>query len=296
MNLKEYLGEKKAMVDRTLETYLSDPPGLASDLITAMKYSLFAGGKRLRPVLCMAGAEAIGGDATDVLPVACALELIHTFSLIHDDLPVMDDDDWRRGKPTNHKVFGEALALLAGDGLLAEAFFLMSAAELSERFSAEIIIKVINLIARATGYRGMVGGQVVDFQSEGKLVNSFLVDFIHNHKTGALIAASVSSGALLSGGDESQLEAITSYGQKIGLAFQISDDILDIEGDSETMGKRIGSDIRKRKLTYPAALGLSKSKQIQAELIKEAIDSLQPFDHRAEPLRQIARYIIERRN
>ena len=294
MYLKSYLSEKKALVDSALEAYFPDPEGMASDVIDAMKYSLFAGGKRLRPILCLAGAEAVGGHERDCLPVACALELIHTYSLIHDDLPVMDDDDLRRGKPTNHKVFGEAVALLAGDGLLTEAFALMTTPDLTDHVPPRVVFKVIGLISQASGYRGMVGGQVVDIQSEGKVVDFSVVEFIHTHKTGALISASVTSGAMLGGGGESQIRAITSYGRKIGLAFQISDDILDIEGDSKAMGKETRADEKKGKTTYPSVLGLSKSKKIQSELVDAAIESLRKFDHSAEPLRQIAKYIIER--
>jgi len=294
-DLKVYLSEKKAIVDRALEVYLSEPEGPTYDLISAMRYSVFAGGKRLRPILCIAGSEAVGKAGMDVLPVACALELIHTYSLIHDDLPVMDDDNFRRGKATNHKIFGEAVALLAGDGLLTEAFGLMTRSELLERISTDLILKVIDMIAHAAGYRGMVGGQVVDIQSEGKEVDFSVVEFIHTHKTGALITASVTSGAILGGGNETQLKAITSYGKKIGLAFQISDDILDVEGDSKTIGKSAGADERKGKITYPTVVGLSRSKEIQSELVEEAIDSLRAFDHKAEPLRRIARFIIERK-
>ncbi len=294
-DLISYLGEKKTTVLRALETCFPDAEGPTSDLINAMKYSLFAGGKRLRPILCIAGAEAVGGAETDVLPVACALELIHTYSLIHDDLPLMDDDDLRRGRPTCHKVFGEAIALLAGDGLLTESFNLMTASELLARASPDVILKVIALISQAAGYRGMVGGQAVDIQSEGKAVDLTRIEFMHTHKTGALISASVTSGAILGGADESQLQAITSYGQKIGLAFQISDDILDVEGDTQTMGKESGSDERKGKITYPSVVGLGRAREIQSELVKASIESLRGFDHRAEPLRQIARYIIERR-
>ena len=295
MELNAYLNERKAIVDRELEACLPEPEGPASDVISAMRYSLFAGGKRLRPILCMAGAEAVKGVVAHVLPVACALELIHTYSLIHDDLPLMDDDDLRRGKPTNHKVFGDAVALLAGDGLLTEAFSLMTGPELRERVSPGIILKVIELISRAAGYRGMVGGQAVDIRSEGKTADLGLVEFIHTRKTGALITASVASGAMLAGGDEAQVEAITSYGQNIGLAFQISDDILDIEGDSKTLGKTAGADEQKGKITFPAVVGLDKSKELQAELVEAAIESLKGFDQESEPLRQIARYIIERK-
>jgi geranylgeranyl diphosphate synthase, type II len=294
-DFKAYLDEKRAMVDAALEACFPEPRGLTSDLIKAMRYSLFAGGKRLRPILCMAGAEAVGGSGRDVLPVACALELIHTYSLIHDDLPVMDDDDLRRGKPTNHKVFGEPIALLAGDGLLTEAFSVMTSPEISDRVPPQALIQAIRLIARAAGPEGMVGGQVVDIQWEGRPADLDVVKFMHTHKTGAMITASVASGAVLGGADGSQSRAIASYGEKIGLAFQISDDILDIEGDSETMGKRAGADQEKGKMTYPAVLGLDRSKSIQRDLIQEAIDELRQFDGRAEPLRHIAKYIIERR-
>lgn len=295
MDLKTYLKEKKIVVDEALNAYFPDDEGPASDLIKAMKYSLFAGGKRLRPILCMAGAEAVDGDGKDVLAFACALELIHTYSLIHDDLPEMDNDDLRRGKPTNHKVFGEALALLAGDGLLTEAFSMMTAPELTKHLDADIMVKVIGLISGAAGYRGMVGGQVADIQSEGREVDFSIVEYIHTHKTGALIIASVTSGAMLGRGNESQINAILSYGKNIGLAFQISDDILDIESDSETLGKNVGMDEKMGKITYPRAVGLMKAKKIQSELVEDAIESLGIFDHKAEPLRMIARYIIERK-
>lgn len=295
LELKAYLEEKRAIVDRELKAYFPEPEGPASHVISAMKYSLFAGGKRLRPILCIAGAEAVGGVGTHVLSVACALELIHTYSLIHDDLPLMDDDDLRRGKPTNHKVFGEAVALLAGDGLLTEAFSLMTGPELRERVAPDIILKVIDLISRAAGYRGMVGGQTVDIQSEGKMADLCLVEFIHTHKTGALITASVASGAMLAGGNEEQMEAITSYGRNIGLAFQISDDILDIEGDSKLLGKTAGADEQKGKITFPAVVGLEKSRELEGELVEAAIQALEVFNKKADPLRLIARYIIERK-
>ena len=294
-DLKTYLAEKKKTVETALQGYFPEPEGLTSDLTKAMRYSLFAGGKRLRPILCIAGAETVGGLGREVLPVACALELIHTYSLIHDDLPLMDDDDLRRGKPTNHKVFGEPIALLAGDGLLTEAFSLMTSVDISGKISPQILLRAISLISRAAGYDGMVGGQAVDIQWEGKRADLPVVRFMHIHKTGALITASVASGAILGGADESQIEAITSYGEKIGLAFQISDDILDIEGDSKTMGKRAGADEEKGKMTYPAVLGLNESKRIQSELVQTAVLDLQKFGSRAEPLRQIARYIIERK-
>ena len=294
VDLKSYLHEKRGIVDEALQACLPEPEGPASDVIKAMRYSLFAGGKRLRPILCLAGTESVGGIHTDSLSIACALEFIHTYSLIHDDMPVMDDDDFRRGKPTGHKVFGDAVALLAGDALLTEAFRLMATAHLTVDITPQVLLKVIALISQAAGYRGMVGGQTVDIQSEGKRVDISLLKFIHTHKTGALISASVASGAMLGPANESQIEAIKTFGHNIGLAFQISDDILDIEGNSETMGKEAGVDERKGKITYPSLVGLSESKRIQSELADAAVESLQAFDHRAEPLRQIAMYIIER--
>jgi len=295
MDLKAYLNEKRRIVDEALKGFFPQSEGPAADVIKAMHYSLFAGGKRLRPILCMAGATAVGGKEQDILPVACALELIHTYSLIHDDLPVMDNDEIRRGKPTNHRIFGEAIALLAGDALLTEAFQLMTRMDLSERVKPRSLLNVIGLIARAAGYQGMVGGQVVDIQSEGKEADPILVQFIHSHKTGALIAVSVSSGAILGGGEEPRVKAITSYGQKIGSAFQIADDILDIEGDSQELGKGVGGDARQKKITYPSVFGLRRSKEIQRDMVEQAIESLKSFDHRADPLRHIAQYIVERK-
>jgi geranylgeranyl diphosphate synthase type II len=295
MDLKAYLNERRATVEEALQGIFPVSEGPAADIVAAMGYSLFAGGKRLRPILCIAGAEAVGGEAKDVLPVACAIELIHTYSLIHDDLPVMDDDDMRRGKPTNHKVFGEAVALLAGDGLLTKAFHVMTGPDSVTRVRPESLLAVIGLIAQAAGYEGMVGGQVVDIQLEGKEVDPSIVEFIHTRKTAALISASVVSGAMLAGAAEDHVKALASYGQNIGLAFQVSDDILDIEGDSRELGKNVGSDTRQEKITYPAVLGLKRSKEIQEEMVEQAIESLAPFDQRAEPLRHIAKYIIARR-
>jgi geranylgeranyl diphosphate synthase type II len=297
MDLKAYLAEKRALVERSLDAYLPECEGPVAQLVKAMRYSLFAGGKRVRPILCVAGAEAVGGCVHDVLPVACALEMIHTYSLIHDDLPAMDDDDLRRGRPTNHKVFGEAMALLAGDGLLTEAFRLFSHPELCRKVSPSVIVRTVGIIATAAGCQGMVAGQAVDMELGGKTeVDGPLLEFMHVHKTAALIEASVASGALLGGGDERDLDAFSLYGRKIGLAFQITDDILDVEGDTEAMGKRTGSDDRMNKVTFPKVFGMARSKEIGAKLIEEAIESIARYDHKAEPLRGIARYILERRN
>ena len=294
-DLASYLAEKRPVVDEALKACFPAPEGPAADVVRAMTYSVFAGGKRLRPILCIAGAEAVGGDGVKVLPAACALELIHTYSLIHDDLPVMDDDDLRRGKPTNHKVFGEAIALLAGDGLLTEAFHVLAGMTLPAGIRPEALIRVIGMIARAAGYQGMVGGQVVDIQSEGRPPDKDTVRFIHTHKTSDLITVSTVSGALLSGADEPSIEALTDYGRRIGLAFQISDDLLNIEGDRDTLGKDVGSDEERGKMTWPFAFGLEAARKDQDDLVQGAVDSLKPFDHRADPLRWIARYIVERR-
>lgn len=294
-DFKGYLGEKRVQVDSALDEYFPKADGLTVELIEAMRYSLFAGGKRLRPILCIAGAEAVGGVGEHVLPVACALELIHTYSLIHDDLPLMDDDDLRRGKPTNHKVFGEAIALLAGDGLLTEAFSLMTSPYATKNIEPASLLEVIQIIAVAAGCGGMVGGQVVDMQWEGKNAEFETVKFLHTHKTGAMIRASVMSGAIAAGAQASVVQRFSSYGHKIGLAFQISDDILDVEGDSEIMGKRAGADEEKGKTTYPSVLGMDESKKIQDALAQEAVQDLKVFGEEAEPLRQIAYYIIERK-
>ncbi len=293
--IEHYLDERKTLVDKALHKFMPNPSGLASDVIRAMNYSLFAGGKRIRPILCIAGAEAVGGSTDSVVPVACAIELIHTYSLIHDDLPVMDNDDLRRGKPTNHKVFGEAVALLAGDGLLTLAFNLMAGYGAKKEVEKQALLRVIDLIASAAGYKGMVGGQVVDITYEGKEPEPAVVEYIHRHKTAALIAASVTAGTILAGGNEDEEKSINRYGQQIGLAFQIADDILNIEGDKNVIGKGIGSDKEKGKITYPSVFGTAESKIIQKELITNAIDSLKKFDTRAEPLRDLARYIIKRK-
>lgn len=294
MDLKRYLAEKRKIIEDRLSEAFPPAEGPISEVIKAMNYSLMAGGKRLRPILCIAGSETVGGSGNDVLPVACALEMIHTYSLIHDDLPAMDNDDLRRGKPTNHKVFGEAVAVLAGDGLLTEAFNIMTKTSLTNEMPAGTFQRVVSLIATAAGFQGMVGGQAVDIQMEGSEVDRYLVDFIHTHKTGALISASVSSGAIIGGGSDEQVEALTAYGDRIGLAFQIADDILDIEGDSSIMGKGAGGDEERGKNTYPSIYGLKQSKEILRDMISEAVSSLDQFDGKADPLRQIAGYIIER--
>lgn len=297
MDITSYLKERCRIVDEALERYLPREAELPCNLHKAMRYSVFAGGKRVRPILMLAACEAVGGSLARALPAACAMEMIHTYSLIHDDLPAMDDDDFRRGNPTNHKVFGEATAILAGDALLTEAFILLSRQSEAAGVPADALLKVINEIALCAGSRGMVGGQVVDMESEGNRQIDFpTVQYIHTHKTGALIKAAVRSGALLGGAGAESLAAMTRYGEAIGLAFQIADDILDIEGTTEEIGKDAGSDEARGKATYPAVIGLAESKRLAAELIERAFASLEPFGERGVPLREIATYIIRRKS
>lgn len=297
MDLKPYLREKIALVDAALEQYLPKEQERPQSIHQAMRYSVFAGGKRVRPVLMLAACEAVGGQIAVATPAACAMEMIHTYSLIHDDLPAMDDDDFRRGRPTNHKVFGEAIAILAGDGLLTEAFKLLSDPRFTGSTDPAITLAVIQEIARCAGTYGMVGGQVVDMESEGKAEMDLpTVQYIHTHKTGALIKASVVAGALLGGADQQQLAAIRRYGEASGLAFQIADDILDIEGTTEEIGKDAGSDEARGKATYPAVMGLAAAKQEAQAMMDEAMQALEMFGDAAEPLRAIARYIVERKN
>lgn len=297
MDLKVYLKEKIALVDAALEKYLPKEEERPQSLHQAMRYSIFAGGKRVRPVLMLAACEAVGGAVENAMPAACAMEMIHTYSLIHDDLPAMDDDDFRRGRPTNHKVFGEAIAILAGDGLLTEAFKLMSNPRFADGIDPAARLAVIYEIATCAGTYGMVGGQVVDMESEGKPdMDLPTVQYIHTHKTGALIKASVVAGALLGGADDKQLAAIRRYGEAAGLAFQIADDILDIEGTTEEIGKDAGSDEARGKATYPAVMGLAAAKQEAQAMMDEAMQALEMFGAAAEPLREIARYIVERKN
>jgi len=295
MDLKSYLNERCQLVDQALDRVLPEGNELPASLHGSMRYSVFAGGKRVRPVLMLAACETVGGQVAAALPAACAMEMIHTYSLIHDDLPAMDDDDFRRGNPTNHKVYGEATAILAGDALLTEAFILLSRDEEGSDPAARL--KVIHEIAGASGSRGMVGGQVVDMESEGKgEIDLATLSYIHTHKTGALIRASVRAGAILGGASAESLHALTRYGEAIGLAFQIADDILDVEGTTEELGKDAGSDQARGKATYPALVGLEASKARAQELVQMALDALASFDERAEPLRAIASYIVKRKS
>ena len=297
MDLKTYLKKQCKLVDEALDQFLPKADELPFSLHKSMRYSVFAGGKRIRPILMLAACDAVGGEISRAMPAACAMEMIHTYSLIHDDLPAMDDDDFRRGNPTNHKVFGEATAILAGDALLTEAFILLSSPVAGVVMSPAAQLQVIREIGHCAGSRGMVGGQVVDMESEGKgEIDLATVQYIHTHKTGALIKASVKAGAILGGADEAGLAALTRYGEAIGLAFQIADDILDIEGTTEEIGKDAGSDEARGKATYPAVMGLAESKKRAVELVDMALESLAGFDHRADPLREIATYIVKRKS
>lgn len=296
MKIADYLTERKARIDQALGAYMAQAVDYPEPLQHAMQYSLMAGGKRLRPVLTLAGAAAAGGDETVVLPCACALEMIHTFSLIHDDLPAMDNDDLRRGRPTSHKVFGEALAILAGDGLLAEAFWWLAGPALADRVPTDRILAVLRDIAEATGARGMVGGQVLDIRAEGEALTPAAVQELHRLKTGALIRVAVTSGAKLAGGDAETIAALRRYGEQIGLAFQIADDLLGVEGTAAELGKPVGSDAARRKATYPAMVGAEAARKEMTRLTAAAVTALRGFDERAEPLRLLALYITERRN
>lgn len=292
MNIHEYLKEKTNYIDRTLTGIIRDSNEFHKNLYKAMQYSVFAGGKRIRPVLLIAAAESVGGRMEDVIDAACTVELIHTYSLIHDDLPAMDDDDLRRGKVTNHKVFGEALAILAGDALLTLAFDIMAR---DSRNDPEKMLKVIHEIAKASGADGMVGGQAVDIEYGGRECELPVLEYIHTHKTGALILASIRAGAILSDASNYQIESLTRYGGAVGLAFQIVDDILNVEGSQEIMGKNTGSDVKKGKATYPKVVGLKESKERVKELTLIAMNAIKDFDDKAEPLRAIARYVIDRK-
>ena len=296
LDLKEHLKEKKRLVDKFLDDYLPKADVHPNALHEAMRYSLFAGGKRVRPILCIASCEAVGGDIDTVMPVASAIELIHTYSLIHDDLPAMDNDDYRRGRPTNHKMYGEAIAILAGDALLTLAFDLLSDKGLNKRLDSDSLLSIIKRLSSASGSAGMVGGQAADIQASGKEVNLPEVEYIHIHKTGALIRASVCIGAISGYASKDALSALTRYGEAIGLAFQIADDVLDIEGSKDEIGKDVGSDIAKEKVTYPSVIGISESKKLAKGLIDKSIEAISTLGDKAEPLREIARYIVERKN
>lgn len=290
-DLNAYLSRNNALLERCLMAYLDSCAG-GPRLMKAMRYSLMAGGKRLRPNLCLAASDAVDGNPEAVTPVACALEMIHTYSLIHDDLPAMDDDELRRGKPTCHLAFDEATAILAGDALLTLAFQVLASMKLKR---PEQALEVIRLIASAAGPFGMVQGQMLDMQSEGQTLTCAELQNLHALKTGAMIEAALVSGAIAGGGNNAQVDAIRDYGQAIGLAFQVVDDILNVEGDPAVMGKAVGTDRVRRKNCYPALLGLEKSREFAQNLVRKAIAALAGFGFEAEALRAIAYYIIERK-
>ena len=296
MLIEEFLKRNAELVNACLDEYFGRPDEHIPPLLReSMRYSLLAGGKRLRPTLCIAAYEACGGAAHDVILSASALEVIHTYSLVHDDLPAMDDDELRRGKPTNHMVYGEAVAILAGDGLLSEAFLMML--EDGEHIPHERLVAGISEVARASGPGGMVGGQVVDVISEDKEPDAETLKYIHEHKTGALLAASVKLGGLLAGVDQAVMSALSGYGRDIGLAFQIVDDILDVKGDEELLGKPVGSDQARNKMTYPSLFGIENSMKRAEELVASAKDSLEPMrgsGHDTSMLEGLADYIIRR--
>jgi len=294
--LKEYLAERKALINAALDGLLPGEELYPPVIFQAARYSLMAGGKRLRPILCIAAAEAVGGKAEAVMPVACALELIHTYSLIHDDLPAMDNDDYRRGKLTSHKVFGEDIAILAGDALLTEAFNLLARRDLMPGVPPERLLDITREVSEAAGWFGMVAGQVLDVRSEGKTVDLKTLQQIHRLKTGAMIRVSLRAGAILSGAPAAALASLSDYGRQIGLAFQIADDILNVEGDRALLGKGTGSDAARGKVTFPSLLGIEASRARAKALIGEAVASLASFDERAAPLRSIALYILERKS
>ncbi len=290
-NLSAYLAAKQTLVETALDRSL--PVTYPEKIYEAMRYSLLAGGKRLRPILCLASCELAGGTLEMALPTACALEMIHTMSLIHDDLPAMDNDDYRRGKLTNHKVYGEDIAILAGDGLLVYAFEWI--ATQTQGVPAERVVQVIGRLARAFGAAGVVGGQVVDVESEGKPdISLETLHYIHTHKTGALLEACVLSGALLAGAPPETLQRLARYAENIGLAFQIVDDILDITATAEQLGKTAGKDLQAQKATFPSLWGLEESKRQARQLVEGAKAELEPFGEKARPLQAIADFITNR--
>jgi geranylgeranyl diphosphate synthase type II len=292
-DLESYLYSKRMLINTHLAKILQNLSN-PNRLMQAIHYSLMANGKRLRPVLCLAAAEVVGGQPQDVLKAACALEMIHTYSLIHDDLPAMDNDDVRRGKPTCHIAFDEASAILAGDALLTLAFQLLSAVEFSNGRQALTWLRVIHRIADAAGYRGMIAGQMRDIASENDILSLEELEELHALKTGALIEASIYSGAILGGAREVQIDQLGIYAKKIGLAFQIKDDILNVEGDPLLLGKAVGTDKIRQKNTYPFIMGLEKSRSFAEELVSRALQAIESFDSKADSLRAIANYIVQR--
>ncbi|PSF36609.1 farnesyl-diphosphate synthase [Aphanothece hegewaldii CCALA 016] len=292
-DLTSYLKERQKLVEEALDQSL--PIIRPEKIYESMRYSLLAGGKRLRPILCLTTCELMGGTIEMAMPTACALEMIHTMSLIHDDLPAMDNDDYRRGKLTNHKVYGEDIAILAGDGLLAYAFEYV--ATQTRNVAPQKIIEVIARLGRTVGAAGLVGGQVLDLESEGRQdITTDTLTFIHTHKTGALLETSVVSGAILAGASDEDVQRLSRYAQNIGLAFQIVDDILDITATQEELGKTPRKDLQAQKVTYPSIWGIEASREQAQALVDEAIAQLAVYEEKAEPLRAIANYIVTRKH
>jgi geranylgeranyl diphosphate synthase, type II len=294
MTLAGYVARQQARVDDALQRWVPAVSTLPESIHKAMRYSLFAGGKRVRPILCMAAAEAVSDSPVGIESCACTLELIHTYSLIHDDLPALDNDDLRRGVPTCHKVFGDAMAILAGDALLTLAFQVLAQMECPADRKAALIAE-LSTAAGTVG--GMIGGQVCDLEGEGRHPNAALLETIHRAKTGALLRASLRMGGIYAGatGDDEQLRALSCYGEHVGLAFQIVDDVLDVEQSSEALGKTAGKDAQQHKITFPAVYGLERSREMAEEERLAAHLALRPFDERAERLRELADFIVHRR-
>jgi geranylgeranyl diphosphate synthase type II len=292
--MREYLDQGRKTVDDALEELMPREGSRPSDLVAAMRYSLFAGGKRIRPILVLAAAEAAGGNARDAMFAACAVEMVHTYSLIHDDLPAMDDDDYRRGVPTCHRKFGEATAILAGDALLTLAFDVLSDSGSDSNIDAKVRIMMIHELARAAGWTGMVGGQQVDVASEGTEPDLPTLQYIHTHKTGAMIRCSVLLGGFASNADDALINSLRTYGERLGLAFQVVDDILDITSTTEELGKDQGSDASRGKMTYPALFGLEEARERAAELIHEAKTALISVSNK-DRLTGIADFVLKRR-
>jgi geranylgeranyl diphosphate synthase, type II len=291
--IRNYLARRAAEVNEWLDRLVPSEATPPEQLHRAMRYSLLAGGKRLRPALLLAAGEAFGADTVDLLPAACAIEMIHTYSLIHDDLPAMDNDDLRRGRPTCHKAFGEAVAILAGDALLTQAFGVL--ASNAPTRDAERQVRVIREAATAAGtVEALIGGQMADIESEGKRVDAATLEYIHRSKTGAMITASVVMGGLIAGADEDQIDKLRGYGQRIGLAFQIADDILDVTSTSEQLGKTPGKDQAANKATYPAIHGIAASEKRARELVGEAVEIVSNLDRETSVLEGIAKFIIAR--
>ncbi|MEK5705854.1 polyprenyl synthetase family protein [Clostridioides difficile] len=293
MEFKQCLKEKASFVEKVLKEYMPKEEGYQKTVIEAMNYSLSAGGKRLRPILTLEACKIVGGNEDEAIPFAIAIEMIHTYSLIHDDLPALDNDDLRRGRPTNHKVYGEAMGILAGDALLNYAFEVMLAGSINKE-NPEKYLKAINEIAKGAGIYGMIGGQVVDVESENKQIEKEKLDYIHMNKTAAMMVGCMRAGATIGGANSEQMEEITKYAKNIGLSFQIVDDIIDIVGDEAKLGKKVGSDIENHKSTYPSLLGLDKSKEIAHNLIDEAKKSIEKLSDDVDFLKGLAEYIIDR--